>query len=245
MAIGNKPVPSVTAAQMARIDGLMTRRYGISLLQMMELAGRNLADTVREMLGGSAAGRRVVVLCGPGNNGGGGMVAARHLHSWGARVEVILMGTETGLKPVPARQWKTLRRLGVDILSGRNLPHDQTELILDAIFGYGFHGGPRGRAARWIEWANAQTCPILALDVPSGLEATTGDASTPCIRATATLTLALPKTGLRPSKAAVFVGEILLADIGVPPVAWRSLGLDVGHVFDEGPIVRLSELEHD
>ncbi|MGQ9850748.1 MAG: NAD(P)H-hydrate epimerase, partial [Aggregatilineaceae bacterium] len=80
-------IPAITTAQMAEVDRLMIEEYGILLIQMMENAGRNLAEQARRMLGGDLTDRRIVVLCGAGNNGGGGMVAARHLHNRGARVQ--------------------------------------------------------------------------------------------------------------------------------------------------------------
>jgi NAD(P)H-hydrate epimerase len=91
--------------QMREVDRLMIEDYHISLLQMMENAGRNLADLAQFLLDGMVFGKTILVLCGQGNNGGGGMVAARHLHNRGARVKVYLAGKAAGLKPEPARQW--------------------------------------------------------------------------------------------------------------------------------------------
>ena len=82
--------PAITTVQMRQVDHLMLEAYGISLLQMMENAGRNLAVLARRLLGASVTGRHIAILCGAGNNGGGGMVAARQLHNWGARVQVQL-----------------------------------------------------------------------------------------------------------------------------------------------------------
>lgn len=234
-------VPSITAVQMTEVDRRVVRTYGITLLQMMELAGRNLAEQAQEMLGGSVLGRSIVVLCGTGNNGGGGMVAARHLHGWGAEVEAALTGPSAKLKAVPKRQWRILQRLGLSASAGWDRDSLRPDVILDAIFGYGFRGRPPPGTARWIEWANKQTCPVLALDLPSGLDATSGVPAPTCIRAAATLTLALPKTGLRAPDAAGYVGELFLADIGVPPEVFGDLGLEVGNWFDKGPRVRLEE----
>ena len=231
-------VPSVTAAQMAEVDRRVVRDYRIGLVQMMELAGRGLAEQARAMLGGSVVGRKIIVLCGMGNNGGGGMVAARHLHGWEAQVDAVLIGPMAMLKRSPKRQWTILKRLGLAASARIDPALGRPDLIIDAIFGYGFHGRPRAHAVRWIKWANDQGCRILALDVPSGLDATTGDPSIACVRATVTLTLALPKTGLRAPEAAVNVGEIYLADIGVPPEVFRDIGLEVGHLFETGSIVR-------
>jgi len=139
---------------------------------------------------------------------------------------------------VPKRQWRILKQLGLVARAKTGQGTGKPDLIIDAIFGYGFRGKPRPKAARWIEWVNGQGCPVLALDLPSGLDATTGIPSIPCLHATATLTVALPKTGLLAPQAAAHVGEIYLADIGVPPEVYRDLGLEVGNPFAIGSIIR-------
>lgn len=232
-------LPALTAAQMAEVDRLMIEEYGILLIQMMENAGRNLAELARRLLGGRATGRRVVVLCGAGNNGGGGMVAARYLHNQGADVQVTLSAGPARLKDIPAHQWRTLQAMG--LANHDDLDLGQADLILDALIGYGLTGNPRGAPAEWINRANAAHRPILALDAPSGLDTTTGIPGEPCLRAAATLTLALPKTGLLTSAARPFVGDLYLADIGVPPQLYRRLGLQVGPLFTEDTIIPVNQ----
>jgi len=188
------------------------------------------------MLGGQADGRQITVLCGVGNNGGGGMVAARHLHNMGAQVSAVLASDSDRLKEVPAHQWSILRAIH---LNRANFDLEASALILDALLGYGAKGDPRLPIRDWIERANASAIPILSLDSPSGLDTTSGNPSQPCIRAEATMTLALPKTGLFASQANPFVGELYLADIGVPPKLYREIGIDVDPLFLEGPIIRL------
>jgi len=215
------------------------------LLQMMEHAGRHLAHLARaRFLAGSARDRRVVVLAGPGGNGGGALVAARRLAAWGARVSVLLAAPPARFAAVPRHQLGILTRLGVDASDMGALP-DQDEapdLILDGIIGYGLRGAPRGRAADLIRAANASEAPVLALDVPSGLDSDTGAAADPVIRAAATLTLALPKRGLRAGTALGLVGALYLADIGVPPQLYGRppLGLAIPDVFLHSDLVRLS-----
>lgn len=240
---------------MAEVDRLMIEAYGIALIQMMENAGRNLAELARRMLGGRLTQRNIVVLCGAGNNGGGGLVAARHLHNRGAAVHVVGAGgaragaspaptapTAAPLKEIPAHQWRILQTMGLIAADDVDLSH--ADLILDALIGYGLVGNPRGAAAKWIERANASGRPILALDAPSGLDTTTGRPGSPRIHATATLTLALPKTGLLAPEARPFVGELYLADVGVPPELYRRLGLEVGPIFAEDSILKLPEALH-
>ena len=213
----------------------MMQDMGITLMQMMENAGRHLATLAREQLGGQVEKQRVLVLAGRGNNGGGGMVAARHLHNRGAAVQVKLAADPERLKEIPAQQWGILERLGLEAPADPDLTG--ADLILDALIGYGLRGDPRGEAAEWIERVTGAGRPILALDTPSGLDATTGRPGSPCIRAATTLTLALPKTGLLVPEAQSFVGDLFVADIGVPPELYPMLGLDVDQWFESDSIV--------
>jgi NAD(P)H-hydrate epimerase len=184
--------------------------------------------------------RRIAVLCGRGNNGGGGMVAARHLHNWGASVWVHLTSDEVRLKEIPAHQWKILRRMNIAEASYPKEVPQQYDLILDAIIGYGLEGDPHGEAAEWITWANHQGPPILALDTPSGLDTTTGKPGSPAILASSTLTLGLPKTGLTKPEAKPYVGRLYLGDISVPANVYRRVGIEIGPVFQKETIVELS-----
>lgn len=196
-------IPALTTQQMIDVDNLMIQEYGILLIQMMENAGRNLAELSRRLMGGEVAGKHIAVFCGGGNNGGGGMVAARHLHNWGAQVILAVAANPALIKDVPAQQYRILKALGLKNNGAPDLK--EADLVLDALIGYGLTGNPRGPVAAWIERINDSARPVLALDAPSGLNTTTGVPGTPCIRATATLTLALPKTGLFTPEAQPFV----------------------------------------
>jgi NAD(P)H-hydrate epimerase len=232
-------LPWLTRAQMVEVDRLMIEEWHISLIQMMENAGRGLAELTRRLLDGAVAGKRVVVLSGTGNNGGGGMVAARHLHNWGAQVGVVLVGSVERLTGVPAQQYHITHKMG---LLAANPDLQAADMIIDAMIGYGLSGAPRPPAAEWITRANDSGVPILALDIPSGLDATSGVPYDPCMRAAATLTLALPKQGLRAPEAVPYVAALYLADIGVPPEVYAapSLGLQVVSPFHTETIVKLS-----
>lgn len=232
-------IPAVTAEQMAKVDRLLIEEYGFLLSQLMENAGRNLAEQARRMLSGSINAKKIVVLCGTGNNGGGGMVAARHLHNRGAQVQVQLVGNESQLKDVPAQQWRILQKIEIPGATSTAERIEKPDLVIDAIIGYGLKGDARPSVADWIEWANRVQCPILALDLPSGLDATTGIPGNACIRATNTLTLALPKTGLLAAPAKPFVGDLFLADIGVPPELYPRLGFEVEAMFAQDMIIAI------
>jgi NAD(P)H-hydrate epimerase len=221
---------------MIEADRAMIEDYHIELIQMMENAGRNFAELARRQLGGAVKGHSVAVLCGSGNNGGGGLTAARHLHNWGANVIVALTKSADEFRGVPAHQLDILKRMNIPIVDSASLP-STVELILDAIIGYNLSGIPRGVAADLIRWANRQNVPILSLDTPSGLDTTSGLAYEPTIRATSTLTLALPKQGLLIPQAKPYVGELYLADISIPPELYAKMGIAVPSLFAESNII--------
>jgi NAD(P)H-hydrate epimerase len=237
-------IPYLTTDQMIEVDRLMIEDYRIELIQMMESAGRNLAHLSRvRFFDGDPRGKKVVVLAGTGGNGGGAMVAGRRLSNWGAEVWVFVTRPASEFKGVPGHQLEILRGMGVPCAESKELGELATPaLILDGIIGYSLTGTPHGAARTLIEWANASSAPTLSLDVPSGLDTTHGRALDPAVRATATMTLALPKIGLRGSDAGEVVGELYLADIGVPPALYGapSLGLEVGALFSGDEIIRLA-----
>jgi len=198
-------------------------------------------------LGGDARGKTVLVLAGSGGNGGDGMVAARFLHSWGAHPAVWLNHDAATLQVqgAAAHQLRSLRTLGLPIQPPSEPAGEEpgdlpdADLIVDALLGFGLNGPPLGPAAQLIAEANAHPAPILAVDLPSGLDARTGDPYDPCIRAEATLTLALPKTGLLAPAARPVIGELAVADIGVPAEVYDRIGVRVGPLFAERSIVRV------
>lgn len=229
-------VPWLTVEQMKEVDRLMIDELGITLERMMENAGRSLALLARRLLGG-AAGRRIAVLAGTGGNGGGGLVAARHLHVAGADVRVALAAPADRLALVPRAQLDILTRLGLPMGVGADAVPEACDLALDAVLGYSQEGDPSGEAAVLIERSSAFR--VLSLDVPSGLELATGLVRSPHTIAEATLTLALPKDGLRAPGAAAATGALYLADISVPPLVYARLGLAFDSPFSTDTVVRL------
>lgn len=237
-------IPSISTAQMIEVDRIMVDELGIRLIQMMENAGANLASlAMSRFLGGPAPRKRVTILAGSGANGGGVLAAARHLHNRGACVRVYTVRDAEGSREATSAQLKTLRQMGLEIfIKTPPAPDEPTDLILDGIIGYNLKGAPSGLSAEFICWANSVKAPVLSMDVPSGLDLATGEVFTPVIRATATMTLALPKKGLLALRARETAGEIYLADIGVPPEVYRrrGIGLDVGLIFSKESIIRLN-----
>lgn len=239
----NLSIPFITTGQMREVDRLMTEDYGIDLIQMMENAGRCLGHLARlRFLDNDPTGKRVLVLAGRGGNGGGGMVCARRLHNWGAQVQVWIAAPPAELRNVPGRQHAILRRLDIKVVFDEEVAElPLGDLIIDAIIGYSIRGAPEGASKYLIQAANRHGAAVLALDVPSGVDPSTGEAHDPSINAAATMTLALPKKGFENAEAGSRLGELYLADIGVPPNLYRhkTLGLEVGNIFAQEDIVRI------
>ena len=221
-------LPWLSTEEMIEVDRVMIDDLGIDLPRMMENAGRSLADVAMSVF----APDRVLVLAGSGGNGGGGLVAARHLNNRGVMVSVSLSRSPDSMKPAPRQQLEICKKLGIQVVAEPS----EADLIVDALIGYSLAGSPRGRAAELIGWANATSTEVLSLDVPSGLDATTGAAGNSTISASATVTLAAPKRGLRNSQA---VGALFLADISVPPCVYDDLGAGLRPEFGAGSILRV------
>ena len=234
----------LSTEEMIEVDRLMTDELKIELMQMMENAGRNLARLCINQFLRDPQSKRVLVMAGTGGNGGGALVAARRLHQWGATVSVLTTKPDEAYAGVPAHQLGILRRLGMEIDS-TEIPEPQSapDIILDGLIGYSLKGEPRGRAADLMAWANAASSPVLALDTPSGLDSTTGEAHVSTIVANATMTLALPKAGLLTATAQPFVGELYLSDIGVPDWVYQRIGreAELGRMFVHSDIVKIRQ----
>ncbi len=206
---------------MAELERLAREKYGITVAALMERAGACTAEVTRRLLR-DRPGRRVVILVGKGNNGGDGLVAARNL-AGDCQVRVLLVSPAEEIRGEPATHLGTLRDQHVQIVDAHTLRDEdldrtlhEANLLVDAIFGTGFRGPADGEPARVIEAANRSGGPILAVDVPSGVDAGTGRADPPCIRAAATVTMGLPKLGLVQYPAAAYAGRLFVADIGFP-----------------------------
>jgi len=236
-------LPTISAFQMAEIDRIMLQDLGVGPLQLMELAGHAVASFAREhMLQSDPHGKRIVVLAGTGGNGGDGLVAARLLTAWGAEVSVITTRAVEDHTGITLHQLGILQRWEIPIADGStDSPMTDADLVIDGVLGFSLEGDPRGTAAALIEAANNADTPILAIDLPSGLDATTGEIGSPCIRAATTLTLALAKTGLGADGANAVTGDLWLADIGVPAAAFTRIGIPLSAlVFASRPFLHLS-----
>ena len=207
---------------MREVDRIAIEETGPNLYQMMENAGRNLAAVTIRHLGPEWRTALIVVLAGTGGNGGGGICGARHLANRGGDVAV-LVSDQGRLGDVPAQQLTTYRGTSGRVIGPDDLGDLDPSIIVDAVIGYSLSGSPRGAAQQMIEWARGEDAPVLSLDVPSGVDSTTGEAQGGHVLASQTMTLALPKTGLGVAAA----GDLLLADIGIPGETYRRAGVEV------------------
>ncbi len=208
--------------------------FGIAPLQLMEQAGQQMAAFVRWWLG-SASGQPIAVVAGPGNNGADGLVAARYLHNWGGRIRAWIAAPEERLHPLAAQQARAARAAGVPLERWGTRSSAEAAVVVDALLGIGLTRPPDGEIADAIRHVNHlnHRPTRLALDVPSGASSAGADFE-PCIMATATLTLGLPKVVSRSSR-----GRLFVADIGLPQALAQQLGKDWGNLFASSSIVEL------
>jgi NAD(P)H-hydrate epimerase len=223
MAMSPNPAPgtSLTRRQVRAVDRCAIERLGIAGAVLMENAGRQVAEICTEMLGGDLRNRRVAVVAGGGNNGGDGFVAARHVMLRGGRAEVFLLVPPEKLSGDAEVNYRIWRALGGAVHEGGELGRALAdfELILDALGGTGIEGALRGWMAEAVEQINVASSaasPVLAVDIPTGLDCDTGEAGGPAVRAAATVTFVARKAGFDTPGSQAYTGEVRVADIGVP-----------------------------
>ena len=214
----------VTAQQMRDMDRRASEEFGMPGVVLMENAGRAVVDTVRRELG-PLAGKRAVLFCGPGNNGGDGFVIARYLALAGVYCTLVFAGEPAALKTDAHVHYELAVRLGLDFLSAgqevaRKALLERADFVIDALLGTGVKSAPRAEIAALIETISTVSCPIFAVDMPSGVDADTGATPGAVVKATHTITFAYPKLGLLLFPGAEHVGQLHIADIGLD---WNKL----------------------
>jgi len=209
---------TITASQSKLLDKKAREIFGLSTLILMENAGRAVAGEIIKL-----KKRRIAIFCGKGNNGGDGFVLARHLLAAGIRPDLFLAGKASDVKGEA--------KLNLDILL--NLKHKITrvdgkavsslkrkirryDLIVDAIFGVGLKGRIEGVFGDLIESINFSGAYIVSIDIPSGLDADTGEAPGVCIKADRTITFVARKRGMVKGKGPGYCGKIIVKDLGFP-----------------------------
>lgn len=214
--------PVVSVETMRRLDATAIEEFGIPGIVLMENAGAGAARLLMDRFEPALADG-VLVLAGRGNNGGDGYVVARHLHNRGLSVRIVAAGTPT---TGDARTNHDIAsRLGIPVLAADE-PEGWTSCgcVVDALLGVGFGGELREDARELLERAAAASSTVVAMDVPSGVDADTGEPAAGAIRAQMTITFGAVKRGLLAEPAAEYVGELQLVDISLPRVLLESLG---------------------
>jgi hydroxyethylthiazole kinase-like uncharacterized protein yjeF len=210
-------------------DRWAINELGVPGVVLMENAGRSCAELIKDKLAGTA-NPKVCIFCGTGNNGGDGYVIARHLLNSGFKVVVIICGDRSKIKGDAKINLDILERLGQCVeqldLSDSNMMRrlkafcSGADMVVDGLFGTGLQGELRDEYKQLIEGINAQNSPILAVDIPSGLDCDTGEPLGAAVKARWTVTFVAVKKGFTLSEAvAKYTGEIFVASIGVEPSA--------------------------
>lgn len=225
----------VTPEEMALADRVAIERERVPGMELMERAGQAVARAALEMF--HVAGGRVTIWCGKGNNGGDGFVVARLLGESGAVVRVVLLADPEELGGDAAESYGLMRSAGIQALrpSGgeARAVGGISDLAVDAIFGTGFRGRAEGVHAEAIAAMNSSGCPVLAVDIPSGVDGGTGAAAGPAVRADRTVTFAALKVGLVQYPGAGLAGEVEVADIGIPDAVLDSVSTSRIELLDE------------
>lgn len=224
-----KPPSVLSVAQIRQVDAVAVRDFGMNSLVLMENAGRGCADFIDARLNRFSG---VVVLCGPGNNGGDGLVIARHLHAMGHQISLWMIAERGKLSQDADANFRIVERTKIRIgwiWERQSLPEMEQAwrqlrsdcgsnlVVVDALLGTGATGKPRALMADVLKLVNAATLQRVAIDIPTGLDAETGEPSYPTFRADATLTFVAKKPGFGELGAAAFLGEVRVLPIGVPP----------------------------
>lgn len=226
---------AISREQMIEVDRIAMEETGPNLWQMMENAGRNLAQLTINLFGDDLDKKEILALAGKGNNGGGVICAARHLVNHGINIKLVL-ADENKLGEVPQFQKNIFDNSGGLTLSIDDYCSVKPDIILDGIIGYNLSGAPYGNLLDLIKWSNSSSAKIISLDIPSGVDSNTGEAPGEYINAFATLTLALPKHGLFNDKT----GILYLGDIGIPKETYNKIGIDYTSPFGKDYIVKLT-----
>lgn len=214
----------VTVKQIQRLDRIAIEHFGIPSLVLMENAGRCVAQETLKLL---KRQRRVCIVCGLGNNAGDGFVAARHLINHGCRVDVILIGDGKKLKSDAAVNYALLRKTRVPVFQARKVSKrvigslKSATVTVDAIFGVGLNRRIGEPYKAFIEAINRHARKVVAVDTPSGLDATSGKIFGACVKADKTVTFTLLKKGFNKNHGPAFTGNIVIVDIGIPKALYK------------------------
>jgi NAD(P)H-hydrate epimerase len=201
----------LSRAEARNLDRTAIEQLGIPGIVLMENAGRGCAEWLMQL---NPERRPVSILCGPGNNGGDGFVMARHLEFHGWPVEVLLLADPRLYTGDAAINWSIVQAMGLPI-SPYRLP-DVDNWLVDAVFGTGLSRPVSEPIASWFKELNSRKLPVLAVDLPSGLDCDTGEILGVCLRARCTTTFVAEKVGFANPAAREYLGDVQVIPIGIP-----------------------------
>ncbi len=229
----------VTSQQMREIDRKAIEENNLSGLTLMENAGSRIFQNLKNIYPDLRL-KKTVIFAGSGNNGGDGFVVARHLYNYGVKVKVFLLTPFNKIKGEAGENLNTINKMGVELIEAETTKLEEiqraiqnSDLIIDAILGTGLQGKVTGLKAKIIDLINIANKEVVAIDVPSGLNADTGRIEGPCIKAAHTITLALPKIGLLIFPGASYAGKITIEDIGIPSYLLKNNKIKTNMVTKE------------
>jgi NAD(P)H-hydrate epimerase len=236
--------PVLTVAQMRECDRITIEELGIPGIQLMENASCAVANQAIEMLEFQPGRKRITILCGKGNNGGDGLAAARHLTEYGALVSVYLAGSVSDLTGDAAHNRDRWIATGGELVAvGRfeDIPDSAwtTDLLIDGLLGTGTRGNISNLLEEIIGRANNSKCPILSIDIPSGINGETGQSLGSAIHSAETVTFACPKPGLLLGEGRKCAGRLTCVDIGIPDVVIEGVRPAIWQVEPEDVASRL------
>ncbi len=212
--------------RMRNIDRRTTERFGVPSIVLMENAAIAVVDAIFEHY---AESDRVAIVCGTGQNGGDGFAVARHLENRGIVPVILIAGDRSAIKGDARTNLEICERLGIpihDLQDAGDLAHAaDADLIVDAIFGTGLNRAPEGLHADVIRGIAELRIPVLAIDLPSGANASSHEPFDPCVQAEVTVTFAAPKMCHVFEPAAIYCGEVIVADISIPDAAIEEEGV--------------------
>jgi hydroxyethylthiazole kinase-like uncharacterized protein yjeF len=214
----------LTRDQVREIDRQSIEEFHIPGIVLMENAAIAATNVAMQMLGAESSAS---ILCGGGNNGGDGLAVARHLHNHGVDVSLALTIDPQGYKGDALINWNVVSAMKLRWQSAdpEAIALEKTALIVDAIFGTGLNKAPREPFPQIVAAIERNGAPVLAIDLPSGLDCDTGHPPGACVRATRTITFVAEKVGFADPAAKPFLGKVTVGSIGCPRELIDSLGL--------------------
>lgn len=216
-------IPYISLEQVKDVN-VKAQEYGLTLTQMAENSGSAIADILAQMVDSDAP---VVFLVGKGGNGASALVVARFLVNRGHEVRIVMTRSD-GYLPETERNLQIIKKMGVAVFSVDQLANvPRPGIVVDGILGAGLHGVAQGAEKACIEWANDQSCLVLAIDMPSGMDTTHGVYADTVIRADVTVSQGLPNTGLTKPNTRQYTGIVRAVDNGIPLECYREAGVEI------------------